>query len=101
MFCFAKQDFRLESVSLRPLSSIGVELIQNVLASRRATSGLMVREPRISERMREIARGRLGRELVTSKRDLVIGDLDETESRPAIETKVRDQSARALTIVIA
>jgi voltage-gated potassium channel len=38
---------------------------------------LMEREPRIAERVREVARGRLGREVLTSKGDLITEELDE------------------------
>jgi hypothetical protein len=38
---------------------------------------LMERDPRISERLRETARGRLQRELVTPKGDLVTEEIEE------------------------
>jgi voltage-gated potassium channel len=41
---------------------------------------LMEREPRIAERVREVARGRLGREVLTSKGDLITEELDEDDT---------------------
>ncbi|MGC2072407.1 MAG: cyclic nucleotide-gated ion channel [Pseudolabrys sp.] len=43
---------------------------------------LMEREPRIAERIREVARGRLGREVMSSKGDLLTEEL-ERETGPA------------------
>jgi voltage-gated potassium channel len=48
---------------------------------------LMDREPRIAERMREMARNRLGSELVSSKGDLVTEELDERRDKPPAKTK--------------
>jgi voltage-gated potassium channel len=42
----------------------------------------MEREPRIAERIREVARGRLGREVMSSKGDLLTDEL-ERETGPA------------------
>jgi voltage-gated potassium channel len=41
---------------------------------------LMEREPRIAERIREVARTRLGGEAVTAKGDLVVEELEEAET---------------------
>jgi voltage-gated potassium channel len=41
---------------------------------------LMEREPRIAERIREVARTRLGGEAVTPKGDLVVEELEEAET---------------------
>jgi len=39
---------------------------------------LMEREPRIAERIHEVARSRLGRDIVTPKGDLVIEELEDS-----------------------
>jgi voltage-gated potassium channel len=44
---------------------------------------LMEREPRIAERIREVVRGRLGRDIVTPKGDLVVEELEEADTRPS------------------
>ena len=41
---------------------------------------LMEREPRIAERIREVARTRLGSDVVTRKGDLVVEELEEAET---------------------
>ena len=41
---------------------------------------LMEREPRIAERIREVVRSRIGRDIVTPKGDLVIEELEEAET---------------------
>jgi voltage-gated potassium channel len=41
---------------------------------------LMEREPRIAERIREVARTRLGGDVVTRKGDLVVEELEEAET---------------------
>ena len=40
----------------------------------------MDREPRIAERIREVARTRLGGDVVTPKGDLVVEELEEAET---------------------
>jgi len=42
---------------------------------------LMDREPRIAQRIREVARTRLGGDMVTRKGDLVVEELQEAETR--------------------
>ena len=46
---------------------------------------LMEREPRIAEHIREVARTRLGEDVVTRNGDLVVEELEEAETiqRPA------------------
>ena len=41
---------------------------------------LMEREPRIAEHIREVARTRLGKDVVTRKGDLVVEELEEADS---------------------
>jgi voltage-gated potassium channel len=48
---------------------------------------LMEREPRIAERVREVARGRLGREVLTSKGDLITEELEENSAGDADGTQ--------------
>ena len=48
---------------------------------------LMEREPRIAERVREVARGRLGREVLTSKGDLITEELEENAAGDADGTQ--------------
>ena len=43
---------------------------------------LMEREPRVAERIRDVIRSRLGRDIVTPKGDLVIEELEEAEILP-------------------
>jgi len=40
---------------------------------------LMEREPRVAERIRDVVRSRIGRDIVTPKGDLVVEELEETE----------------------
>ena len=44
---------------------------------------LMDREQRIAERIREVARGRLGSEVLSSKGDLIAEELKEDTARDA------------------
>jgi voltage-gated potassium channel len=44
---------------------------------------LMERDPRIAERIREVARTRLKRELVTPKGDIVTEEIEDEDARPA------------------
>jgi voltage-gated potassium channel len=44
---------------------------------------LMEREPRIAERIREVARGRLGREVLTAQGDLITEELEEETAAAA------------------
>jgi voltage-gated potassium channel len=48
---------------------------------------LMEREPRIAARVREVARGRLGREVLTSKGDLITEELEENGADDAKGSK--------------
>jgi voltage-gated potassium channel len=48
---------------------------------------LMEREQRIAERIREVARGRLGREVLTSKGDLITEELNEDTASDAKVTE--------------
>jgi voltage-gated potassium channel len=41
---------------------------------------LMDREPRIAEHIREVARARVGGDMITRKGDLVVEELDEAET---------------------
>src|SRR5262249_52069890 len=41
---------------------------------------LMEREPRIAERIREVVRNRIGRDIVTPKGDMVIEEIEEAET---------------------
>jgi voltage-gated potassium channel len=43
---------------------------------------LMEREPRVAERIRDVIRSRLGRDIVTPKGDLVVEELEEAEILP-------------------
>ncbi|MGZ3324660.1 MAG: cyclic nucleotide-gated ion channel, partial [Xanthobacteraceae bacterium] len=51
---------------------------------------LMDREPRIAERIRDVVRSRIGRDIVTPKGDLVIEELEEAETlHPPADNDVR------------
>ena len=54
--------------------------LEPLVLDARDLHALMERDPRIAERIHEVARSRLGRDIVTPKGDLVIEELEDSDT---------------------